>query len=192
MTHFCSMMLILRPFLCLVTAVALCGPALQAQDELDGTGGPSSSFTTISIMRTWTPQERDFPNGGFNLMSSFATDDDRRWWVGVGFRAMGVWERDVLAITLGPTWWFAGDQRLGAFAFVQTGLGMGSTRGINGFDVFSDPTLTFGLASVAGIAGTWQVGRWVNLHGMIIGSHYSNEGGRTPYGVLVGLTFGGR
>ena len=93
MTHFCSMMLILRPFLCLVTAVALCGPALQAQDELDGTGGPSSSFTTLSIMRTWTPQERDFPNGGFNLMSSFATDDDRRWWVAVGFRATCVWER---------------------------------------------------------------------------------------------------
>jgi len=125
-------------------------------------------------------------------MSSFATDDDRRWWFGLGFRAMGVWERDVLALTLGPTWWFAGDQKLGAFAFAQAGLGMGSTRGITGFDVFSDPTLTFGLASVIGVAGTWQVGRWVNLHGMIIGSHYSNEGGRTPYGVLVGLTFGGR
>jgi hypothetical protein len=192
MTHFCRMMLILRCILCLATVVVLFAPAIQAQDELDGTGGPSSSFTTLSIMRTWTPQERDFPNGGFNLMSSFATDDDRRWWFGMGFRAMGVWERDVLAITLGPTWWFAGDQRLGAFAFVQAGLGMGSTRGITGFDVFSDQTLTFGLASVAGIAGTWQVARWVNLHGMIIGSHYSNEGGRTPYGVLVGLTFGGR
>ena len=186
------MMLILRCILCLATILVLCAPVIQAQDELDGTSGPSSSFTTLSIMRTWTPQERDFPNGGFNVKSSFATDDDRRWWFGMGFRAMGVWERDVLAITLGPTWWFAGDQRLGAFAFVQAGLGMGSTRGITGFDVFSDQTLTFGLASAAGIAGTWQVARWVNLHGMIIGSHYSNEGGRTPYGVLVGLTFGGR
>ena len=113
MTHFCSMMLILRCILCLATILVLCAPVIQAQDELDGTSGPSSSFTTLSIMRTWTPQERDFPNGGFNLMSSFATDDDRRWWFGMGFRAMGVWERDVLAITLGPTWWFAGDQRLG-------------------------------------------------------------------------------
>ncbi|MEN9796164.1 MAG: hypothetical protein RLZZ150_1141 [Bacteroidota bacterium] len=192
MTHFCSMMLILRSILLLATAAAFASQAAIAQDELDGTGGQTTSFTTISIMRTWTPQERDFPNGGFNLMSSFATDDDRRWWFGLGFRAMGVWERDVLALTLGPTWWFAGDQKLGAFAFAQAGLGMGSTRGITGFDVFSDPTLTFGLASVIGVAGTWQVGRWVNLHGMIIGSHYSNEGGRTPYGVLVGLTFGGR
>lgn len=186
------MMLILRCISILCVATLLGNAPSRAQDELNGVDGQIGSFTTISIMRTWTPQERDFPNGGFNLMTSFTADDERRWWVGVGFRAMGVWQRDVLALTLGPTWWFAGDQKLGAFAFVQTGLGMGSTRGINGFDVFSDPTLTFGLASMAGVAGTWQLGRWVNLHGMIIGSHYSMEGGRTPYGVLVGLTFGGR
>lgn len=183
---------LLRHCTFIAVAALLLSSVAVAQDELDGRDGPATSFTTISIMRTWTPQERDFPNGGFNLMSSFATDDERRLWFGLGFRATGVWKRDVLALTLGPTWWFAGDQRLGAFAFVQTGLGMGSSRGIAGFDVFSDPTLSFGLASIAGIAGTWQVLKWVNLHGMIVGSHYSNERARTPFGVMVGLTFGGR
>ncbi len=163
-----------------------------AQEELGDVDGPSATWTLISVHRTWSPQERDFPNGGFGLQSFFATSRSRTTWFGLSFRGTGVEQRDVLSLMVGPGMFLLGDARLGLFAYAQTGIGMGSSRGLGGFDVFSDPTTTWGLSTVAGVGGSADVAKWLRLHLAFIGSWFTQEKGQTPYGLQFGVTFGGK
>ncbi len=185
----------MHPQIRLLTAIlffAIVLSPVKAQEEIGGDSGPAGSWTMISIHRTWTPQQRDYPNGGFGFQSFFDIDKPRRWWLGFALRGNGVERRDVLGLMLGPGVFFAGDSKLGAFAYLQTGLGIGTARGISGFDFFSDPTLTFGLASTLGVGGNIEFNRWLRLHLAVTSSWYTNERGQTPYGLQFGFTFGGR
>lgn len=112
--------------------------------------------------------------------------------MGAALRGAGVEQRDVLSIAVGPGFFFAGDSKLGAFTYLQMGLGIGSARGISGFDFFSDPTLTFGLSTTGGIGGNVELSRFIRLHLAVMASWYTNESGQTPFGLQFGLTFGGR
>lgn len=163
-----------------------------AQEEMGDDSQPSGSWTMLSVHRTWSPQERDFPNGGFGIQSFVDLDKPRRWWLGFALRGTGVSKRDVLSLMIGPGVYLAGDSRLGLFAYVHTGLAMGSSQGLGGFDVFSDPTTTYGLATVGGIGGNIEVSKWLRLHAALVGSWFTAERGQTPYGVQIGITFGGR
>mgnify|MGYP001627148618 CR=1 FL=1 len=179
----------------LVFALILCILApvhLFAQEELGDISGPSSSWTLISVYRTWTPQSNNFPNGGFGFQSFFNLNSNRRWWFGLAFCGTGVERRDVLSLQFGPGVYIVGDSRLGAFAYVQTGIALGSDRGVAGFDVFSNPTSTWGLATIGGVGGTAKLSTLLKVHLAAVGSWYTMEKGRTPFGLQFGISFGGK
>lgn len=165
---------------------------LIAQEEISDDSGPASSWTMLSVHRTWSPQKRDVQNSGFGIQSFFDVDRSRRTWFGFAFRGTGVNDRQMISIMAGPAYYLLGDSRLGAFAYLQTGIGFSSSRGSGGFDFFSDPTMTIGLSTIAGVGGNIEINRWLRLHAAVVSSWFTNEQGQTPYGVQVGITFGGR
>jgi len=146
----------------------------------------------LSVQRTWAPQSRDVPNGGFAIQSFFDVDRPRRLWMGLAIRGVGVDDRQMLSLMLGPGYYLAGDAHLGAFAYLQAGIGFGSDRGAAGFNFFSDPTMTIGLSTIVGLGGNIEINRWLRLHAALVGSWFTNERGQTPYGFQAGITFGGR
>lgn len=176
----------------LLFAILILPMSIHAQEELGDIDGPSASWTLISVHRTWSPQENQFPNGGFGLQSFFATSRSRTMWFGLSFRGTGVERRDVLSLMAGPGVFLAGDARLGVFAYAQTGIGVGSSQGLGGFDMFSDPTTTWGLSTVAGVGASADVAKWLRLHLAFVGSWFTQERGQTPYGVQFGVMFGGK
>ena len=171
--------------------VAVAGP-LAAQTELGGTSAPSQSWTMLQFQRSWVPQENDFPNGGFGVNAFFSLDQDRRAWFGFGIMGTGLHKRDALAIDVGMGWWFLGHSRFGSYAWLMTGLGITSATGLTGFNFFSDPTTTYGLASQGGVGVAYELFTNLKVHLNTFGMWFTNDGGRTPYGLQLGLTFGGR
>lgn len=182
-----------RPLLLTLLLSALLGPLpLTAQTELGDVAEPSRSWTMLSLHRVWVPQENDFPNGGFGVNAFFSLDQDQRAWFGLGILGTGLHKRDALAIDVGAGWWFLGDSRFGAYAWLMTGLGITSANGLTGFGFFSDPSTTYGLASQGGVGMAYELFTNLKVHLNTMGMWFTNDGGRTPYGLQLGLTFGGR
>ncbi|RPI69264.1 MAG: hypothetical protein EHM43_02320 [Ignavibacteriae bacterium] len=179
-------------FLVVTLLLALAFSPLSAQEEMGDISTPSRSWTMLSVHRVWTPQANDMPNGGFGVNAFFSVDADRRAWAGFSIVGTGLVKRDALAINAGMGWWFLGDSSLGAFAYGMTGLGITSANGLTGFDFFSDPTSTYGLASQAGLGGAVEIFTNLKIHLNAYGLWFTNDGGVTPYGLQLGLTFGGR
>lgn len=161
------------------------------QLELDESSGQSKSWSMLSVHRTFVPQERDFPNTGFGVQAFTAVGSQKRYWLGFFFRGTGVSQRDVLSIGFGPAMFIVGDGSLGLFSYLQSGIGIGSSRGITGFDLFNDPTFTVGFSTITGIGGSIELSKWLRLHLAMVGSWHTMERGVTPYGLQLGVTFGG-
>jgi hypothetical protein len=166
--------------------------AATAQTEMGDDRAPGTSWTLLSIHRVWVPQNNNRFNDGFGLSFFSTLDADRRWWAGGTLTTTGVGERDALALQAGMGLWLVGTGRLGAYMYLTTGLGMTSASGLTGFNFFTDPTLSFGLATQGGIGGCLEVYKNIRLHTNVIGMWFTNENGATPYGVQLGITFGGR
>ena len=175
----------------LLVLASVAGTA-SAQTELGGTSAPSRNWTMLSVHRVWVPQENGFPNGGFGIHSLFSLGEDRTTWAGFSVVGTGLHKRDALVIDGGMGWWFLGDGRFGAYTFVFTGLGITSASGLTGFSFFSDPTTTYGLASQGGVGMVYELFTNLKIHLNTYGMWFTNDGGVTPYGVQLGLTFGGR
>ncbi len=167
-------------------------PILHSQTELDGSSGPSSNWAMLSASRTWVPQLNDQPNGGFGVHSFFNVNEARSVWAGLSVLGTGVGSRAALVLNGGVGWWFAGSRKLGAYSFAMTGLGITSNNALTGFDYFSDVSTTYGLASQAGVGMSVELFSLFTAHANLWALWLTNDTGRTPYGVQVGLTFGGR
>ncbi len=165
---------------------------ILAQTEMGADRTPATSWSMLSIHRVWVPQNNDRFNDGFGLNVFATASDDRRLWAGGTLVTTGVGERDALALEGGLGYWLVGTGRLGAFAYLTTGLGLTSNSGLTGFDFFTDPTLTVGLASQVGLGGCIEVATNIRVHATAVGMWFTNERGATPYGVQLGIIFGGR
>ncbi|MFZ9869625.1 MAG: hypothetical protein ACO3I4_02535 [Candidatus Kapaibacteriota bacterium] len=176
----------------LILLLLACAAPLHAQTELDGSSGPSSNWAMLSASRTWVPQINDRPNGGFGLHSFFNVNDQRTLWAGFSVLGTGVGSRSALVLNGGIGWWFVGSRSLGAYTFAMSGMGITSNNALTGFDYFADISTTYGLASQVGIGAAVEVLNLVTVHTNVWGLWLTNDGGRTPYGIQLGLTFGGR
>lgn len=173
-------------------AVVTCPRSLWAQTELGGSSGPSNNWVMLSATRTWVPQLNGQPNGGFGVHSFFSVDDRRSTWVGFSVVGTGVGDRAALLVNGGAGWWFVGQRQLGGYAYGMTGLGITSNNAITGFDYFSDVSTTYGLASQVGVGMSVELFKLFTAHANLWAVWMTNDAGRTPYGLQVGLTFGGR
>lgn len=171
--------------------MVLCVPA-SAQEELGKVSEQSSSWSMIGFDRTWVPQERGFPNGGFGFTTFQSLNDPRTIWLGGGLRGTGVHRRDALALTMGPGVQLLGTSRLGVFAYVQAGMCISSSNALTGFSFFTDTSTTFGLTSIGALGGSVEAFSNVKIYVAFIGTYFSNEHGYTPYGLQLGLTIGGK
>jgi hypothetical protein len=176
----------------LLLALVFGASVLHAQEEIGSTDSPSSSWSLISLQRTWLPQANDFPNWGVAAQGFTSIDAQRRWFMGLGLIASGVERRDCISLMAGPAWFFAGDRTLGGFVFVQGGIVISARSGATGFNPFSDQTTVFGLGAASGLGGVVEITRWIRAQIAIVGNAYNVDGGRTPYGIQIGISSGGR
>ncbi len=165
---------------------------VSAQTEMGDIRGPSKSWTMLSFHRVWVPQNNNKHNDGFGASFFATTDPERILWFGGTITTTGVAKRELLAIEAGVGVWIVGSARLGMFGYLTSGLGMSAQSGLTGFNFFTDPTLTFGLATQGGVGGAFEIASNIRLHVTAVGMWYTNEQGATPYGLQVGLTFGGK
>lgn len=163
-----------------------------SQEEAGMNSQPSVSWTMLSVHRVWTPQYNGYPNGGFGVQTFFGMGHNRNPWFGFSIIGTGLERRDALAINFGFGTWFLGDSRLGAYGFAMSGLGMSSSSGLTGFNFFSDRTLVYGLASQAGVGGAAEVFTNIKVHLTLYGLWFTTDGGPTPVGLQLGMTFGGK
>ncbi len=169
-----------------------CFSQAGAQEELGRVSEQSSGWTMIGFDRTWVPQERGFPNGGFGFTTFTSLNQPRSVWLGLGFRATGVHKRDALALTFGPGFQLLGTSRLGMFAYVQAGMSISSNNALTGFDFFTDTSTSFGLTSIGAVGGSVEIFSNVKFYTAVIGTYFSNERGYTPFGLQAGMTIGGK
>jgi hypothetical protein len=181
--------------LSLFLAALLLATSLSAQEEMSGGSdtGPSKTWGMISVLRTWTPQENNFPNWGLNFQGfrGLGESEESRWWLGIGFMAAGVERRDVIALTFGPGVFILGRPSLGMFAFLQGGLGASSKSGVAGFNPFSDPTMQWGGALMSGVGVSAEIIWHMRLQTAIVMNAFTMDGGRSPFGIQFGLSTGG-
>lgn len=179
----------------LLLAALLLTSTVYAQEEMSGGAdtGPSKTWGMISVQRTWTPQENNFPNWGLSFQGfrGIGESEESRWWLGIGFMAAGVERRDVIALTFGPGVFIVGRPSLGMFAFLQGGLGASSRSGVSGFNPFSDPTMQWGGALMSGVGVSAEIIWHMRLQTAIVMNAFTMDGGRSPFGIQFGLSTGG-
>lgn len=179
----------------LFLAALLLTTPLVAQEEMSSSTdtGPSKTWGMISVQRTWTPQENNFPNWGlcFQGFRGLGDSEDSRWWLGVGFMAGGVVRRDVISLNVGPGFFILGRPSLGMFSFLQVGIGASSQSGVTGFNPFSDPTMQWGGTLMSGVGVSAEIIWHMRLQTAIVMNAYTMDGGRSPFGIQFGLSTGG-
>lgn len=175
----------------MLCAVFAAPTLLPAQTELGGGGGNTKVWTMVGITRTWSPQHNNAPNGGFALQAFSSLQGNQRLFLGMGLRATGVQNRDLVALMMGPGYYLLGNSQLGAFCFVQGGFAISSGGTQSGFSYFADPTLVVGGTVYGGIGANIHVTNNVKFHAAVVGSWFSTDGAQTPFGFQAGLTFGG-
>lgn len=163
---------------------------LRAQTELGTSSAPSNAWGLVSVHRVWLPQDNNRHNDGFGFCFFSSIDDDRRWWAGLNFITTGIRRRDAMALEGGLGVWLAGTARLGAFSYLTTGMGASSNSGLAGFDFFTDPSMTFGWASQAGVGACAEITSNIRVQATVVGMWFTNEG-VTPYGLQLGIITGG-
>ena len=163
------------------------------QTELGGTSdSPSSTWSLLSVQRTWVPQRDGFPNWGFGAQGFTSIDRDRTYYVGFGIIGSGVAERDVVSIVFGPGAFLLGDRTLGLFAYLQGGLTLSSQSGMTGFDLFGDVSMQFGAGAVSGLGVFVSITDAIRAQVAVVANAYTVEGGVTPVGLQLGISSGGK
>jgi len=182
----------MRVLLLLIIAVGTTAFA-TAQTEIGSSDDtPSSTWSLLSLQRTWIPQRNGFPNWGFGAQGFTSIDKDRRYYIGFGILGSGIERRDAVALVFGPGVFILGDRNLGMFALLQGGLVISSRSGATGFNLFGDASMEFGAGAVSALGGCVQISSSLRLQAALVANVYSVDGGVTPYGLQIGITSGGR
>lgn len=190
LANFATMMVRLLSILAAAATIGSVG--LRAQTELGGPESPGTSWALLSLQRTWTPQRNDYPNWGIGAMGFTSISENNRLYMGIGLLGTGVERRDAIALLAGPGYFIAGDGKLGLFTYLQAGIVMSAQNGITGFNPFGDETLRWGLAAASALGGCIEVAPQIRIQAALVANVYNMEGGRSPYGVQIGLSTGGR
>lgn len=165
----------------------------HSQTELGSSRSTSSSsWSLLSLQRTWLPQQNDFPNWGFGVQAFSSISNTNRHYLGFGILGAGVAERNVVAIVFGPGTFVLGDGSLGVFAFLQGGVVVSSQSGATLFNLFGDVSMQFGLGATSGLGACVAITDLFRLQVAVVANAYTVDGGSTPYGIQFGLSTGGK
>jgi hypothetical protein len=187
------MFVVMRTAIIVTVLLAIICTAAHGQTELGGSNDtPSSTWSLVSVQRTWLPQRNGFPNWGFGAQGFTSIDRDRTFYMGFGIIGSGVGERDVVALVFGPGAFLLGDRTLGLFAYLQGGLLISSQSGMTGFNLFGDVSMQFGAGAVSGIGVCTTITNSVRAQIAVVANAYTVEGGVTPYGLQIGISSGGK
>lgn len=161
-----------------------------AQSEIGTRSHDASSWSMLSVQKTWTNDTRKPVNWSMVVSAMQSVSQNHRLYAGFTFFAGGLARRDVIVIGFGPGYWVLGSSDLGVFTKIHAGLSMSSASGILGFDFFSDPTLKFGLGVMSAAGVNVRVYQNFAVHVAITHNLYTNEP-YDPLGIRFGLSVGG-
>lgn len=161
---------------------------LEEDAEADASSGTGSSV--IGVHRTWHPDLSYRPNTGL-FLESIGPLRRKHFTTGAVIIATGVGDRNVIAGLGGVRAYLLGTQSFGLFASLHGGISIGSRTGLAGFDIISDPTLTFGLVTLSRFGATLPVAKGTSITLAAIHTLFTNERGAQPVGLQIGLTLGG-
>jgi hypothetical protein len=174
----------------LCIALVLSFVTARGQEEVESGSSNEPGWSMFGLRRTWVPQQNNVGNWGisFQFLQPLRTPS----WMYLGGTATftGIGDRDAIMIMAGPGAFVVGDARLGLFTFVHTGLVLSAADGRTGFSPF-DPTTTYTWGSDAAIGGSAELFGFIRLHLAAVASWYTVDGGRSPFGLQLGITSGG-